>query len=238
MTVHDFNFCIWKTSLDEYDLPIFKSANTFGAHNTCGAFSPTRASVIFISKTDGIDVWDFFDQSHKPSMKINFTASALTFFSFQHTESMTRNQHIGFGDDSEGTLFLFNVPSNLRVPQSEEVENMTNFWQREIAKCQYQIKRKKVRDEEKAKFEQARALEEAAKGDDITNPDAEDEELAAEMEEEESYQDFLIGHKAAMGLISEEELEKIKEAKKNRLRNQRRNQLRTDFPYLNRNRDC
>lgn len=82
MTVHDFNFCIWKTDLDDYDFPIFKSANTFGAHNTCGAFSPTRASVIFISKTDGIDVWDFFDQSHKPSMKINFTASALTCFSF------------------------------------------------------------------------------------------------------------------------------------------------------------
>lgn len=127
---------------------------------------------------------------------------------------MVRKQHIGFGDDSEGTLFLFDVPSNLRVPQSEEVENMSNFWQREIAKCTYQIKRKKIRDEEKAQFEQRRALEEAAKGDDIPNPDAEDEELQIEMGEEEVYQDFLIGHKAAMGMISEEELEKIKEAKK------------------------
>jgi hypothetical protein len=61
LTVHDFNFCIWKTSLQDFDYPIFKSSNTFGSHNTCGAFSPTRPGVIFITKTDGIDVWDFLD---------------------------------------------------------------------------------------------------------------------------------------------------------------------------------
>lgn len=61
LVVHDFNFCIWKTTLQEFDHPIFKSANTFGSHNTGGAFSPSRPGVIFITKTDGIDVWDFLD---------------------------------------------------------------------------------------------------------------------------------------------------------------------------------
>jgi WD40 repeat protein len=61
LTVHDFHFCIWKTSMEEFNQPIFRSANTFGSHNTCGAFSPTRPGVIFITKTDGIDVWDFID---------------------------------------------------------------------------------------------------------------------------------------------------------------------------------
>lgn len=61
MTVHDFYFCIWKISMEEFEVPIFRSANTFGSHNTCGAFSPTRPGVIFITKTDGIDVWDFID---------------------------------------------------------------------------------------------------------------------------------------------------------------------------------
>jgi hypothetical protein len=61
LTVHDFNFCIWKISNNDFEHPIFTSANTFGSHNTCGAFSPTRAGVIFITKTDGIDVWDFID---------------------------------------------------------------------------------------------------------------------------------------------------------------------------------
>jgi dynein intermediate chain 3, axonemal len=82
LTVHDFNFCIWKISTD-FEVPIFKSANTFGSHNTCGAFSPSRPGVIFITKTDGIDVWDFIDQSNKPSLTLNFATSAIAFFKFQ-----------------------------------------------------------------------------------------------------------------------------------------------------------
>ena len=82
LTVHDFHFCIWKISSD-FDHPIFRSANTFGSHNTCGAFSPTRAGVIFITKTDGIDVWDFIDQSNKPSLTLG-TASVITYFKFQY----------------------------------------------------------------------------------------------------------------------------------------------------------
>jgi hypothetical protein len=82
MTVHDFNFCIWKINDDLFEEPVFRSANTFGSHNTCGAFSPTRPGVIFITKTDGIDVWDFMDQSNKPSISLNFTASAITYFKF------------------------------------------------------------------------------------------------------------------------------------------------------------
>jgi hypothetical protein len=29
LTVHDFHFCVWKTSLDNYEAPIFRSSNTF-----------------------------------------------------------------------------------------------------------------------------------------------------------------------------------------------------------------
>lgn len=68
LTVHDFHFCIWKTSLDDFHEPIFRSRNTFSSHNTCGSFSPTRPGVIFISKTEGVDVWDFYDQSNEASM--------------------------------------------------------------------------------------------------------------------------------------------------------------------------
>ena len=61
MTVHDFHFAIWDTNLQDREEPIFRSANTFGSHNTCGDFSPTRPGVIFITKTNGIDIWDFYD---------------------------------------------------------------------------------------------------------------------------------------------------------------------------------
>ena len=68
LTIHDFHFAIWNISLLEREEPIFRSANTRGSQNTCGAFSPTRPGVIFITKNNGIDIWDFYDQSNKPSI--------------------------------------------------------------------------------------------------------------------------------------------------------------------------
>lgn len=81
MTVHQFHFALWRTDLDGYDKPIFKSPLTFGAHNTCGAFSPTRPGVIFITKTNGFDVWDFYDQSNKPSLTFT-TATNPVYLTF------------------------------------------------------------------------------------------------------------------------------------------------------------
>ena len=93
LTVHDFCFAIWKVSLGpENETPIFRSANTFGSHNTCGAFSPTRPGVILITKTDAIDVWDFYDQSNKPSLVLNIATSAITYFKFQYLKKKEKKQ--------------------------------------------------------------------------------------------------------------------------------------------------
>ena len=145
MTVHDFYFCIWRISMPEYDAPIFRSANTFGAHNTCGAFSPTRPGVIFITKTDGIDVWDFVDQSNKPSLTLNFATSAITYFKFKNED---KKQYMAYGDEQEGTLFLYEVPINLKNPQENELETIKDFWQREIDNCNYVKERRVIRKEE------------------------------------------------------------------------------------------
>ena len=135
LTVHDFHFCIWKTSLEGFNAPIFRSANTFGSHNTCGAFSPTRPGVIFVTKTDGIDVWDFIDQSNKPSLTLNFATSAITYFKFQYFKHEDRKQYMAYGDEADGTLFLYEVPPNLKNPQDKEFDTIEEFWQREINKC-------------------------------------------------------------------------------------------------------
>ena len=85
LTVHNFHFSIWKIDLENYEKPIFNSAPSINtAHNTCGSFSPTRAGVVFITKTDGIDVWDFLDGSFKPSLTLNFATSVITYMRFQH----------------------------------------------------------------------------------------------------------------------------------------------------------
>jgi hypothetical protein len=83
--VHNFHFSIFKIDLEDYSQPIFNSVSSINqAHNTCGAWSPTRPGVIFITKTDGIDVWDFLDQSNKPSITLNFATSVITYMKIQN----------------------------------------------------------------------------------------------------------------------------------------------------------
>lgn len=141
MTVHDFNFSIWKIDLDDYQDPIFTSSYTFGSYNTCGVFSPTRPGVLFISKTNGIDVWDFLDQSHKASMSLGSVSSVITYITFQQYKHTDGSQYLAFGEQNDGTIFLYNVPPNLRIPQGEEKRMMEQFWKREIKKCYYQADR-------------------------------------------------------------------------------------------------
>jgi WD40 repeat protein len=145
MTVHDFHFAIWKTSIDTQETPIYRSANTFNSHNTCGAFSPTRPGVIFITKTDGIDVWDFLDQSNKPSLTYVAT-SPITYFRFQIMKDKKKKskQYMAYGDQTEGTLYLTAVAHNLAHSASEgEREAINEFWNTEIRKCDY-VKARRV----------------------------------------------------------------------------------------------
>lgn len=142
MTVHDFNFCIWKTSLPypENTHPIFKSANSFGSHNTSGGFSPTRPGVIFITKTDAIDVWDFYDQSNKPSITLPLATSSITYFKFQFLskgkgKKTWQNQIMSYGEFETGNLNLCEVPLNLSKEQDKEAEIIRAFWDREQEKC-------------------------------------------------------------------------------------------------------
>jgi len=50
LTVHDFHFCLWKTSLEEMKEPIFRSKYTENSYNTCGAFSPPSSNSSSLSR--------------------------------------------------------------------------------------------------------------------------------------------------------------------------------------------
>lgn len=166
LTVHNFHFCLWKTTLDDYNQPIFRSAMTFGAHNTCGAFSPTRPGVIFITKTNGFDVWDFLEQSNKPSLTFNFATSPM-YMTFQYYKHADHKQFMAYGDRDSGTLFLYEVPATLKNKQENEEENIAKQWDLEIQKCLYVIEQREEKKEYyanlKAERERQQALAEAAK---------------------------------------------------------------------------
>lgn len=213
LTVHNFHFAIWKIDLENYNEPIFRSATSVNsAHNTCGAFSPTRPGVIFITKTDGIDVWDFLDQSNKPSLTLNFATSVITYMRFQHYKHADGKQYMAYGDEKDGTLFLWEVPVNLKIPQDNELENIEKFWDREVKKCLFVVEQREQKKEDyamaRAEEEKRRALAEAAK--EISA----DAKMQKELEEEESYQDLLLKFKEKFNLISEDELAAINAKKK------------------------
>ena len=215
LTVHDFHFAIWRTSLgEEQRTPIFRSRNTKGSSNTGGAFSPTRPGVIFITKTDGIDVWDFIDQSDKPSLSLAIAPITVTFFQFHNIKETSKRskQYLAYGDDSEGTLYLYNVPHNLKQPQDNEEKTIRDFWNKEIEKCNFVRARKVSMREEYQANERAEEIKKAIaeqQKDMLESAEAEREQA-----EEDAYQDKLLVEKARLGLITDEELEAIRQDKK------------------------
>ncbi len=208
MTIHDFHFAIWKISIETQETPIYRSAMTFGSHNTCGAFSPTRPGVIFVSRTDGIDVWDFLDQSNKPSFTFNFASSPITYFRFQvikDKKGKRTRQQMAYGDQTEGALYLYEVPQNLSVQQDDEVQAIKEFWDTEIRKCDY-VKMRRVQMKEDYQLQETAKAIALAKAE-AEKDKLEDADAEKELAEEEAYQDQLIQMKFKLGLIDEKQLE-------------------------------
>lgn len=119
---------------------------------------------------------------------------------------------MAFGDEKDGTLFLWEVPSNLKKPLPNEKENIEIVWDREVKKCLFVIDQSENKKEEytiaKAEMEKNRALEEQAKE---ISQEALDQK---EMEQEEKYQDLLLTYKEKFNMITEDELAAIQAKKK------------------------
>ena len=120
---------------------------------------------------------------------------------------------MSYGDQTEGTLYLYEVPGNLANPQDDELNSISDFWNTEIRKCDYVRDRRVTMKEDWDKNETAKAIAAAvaeAEKDKLESADAE-----KELAEEEAYQASLVTMKFKLGLINEEEFEALQaEAKK------------------------
>ncbi|CAK59134.1 unnamed protein product (macronuclear) [Paramecium tetraurelia] len=156
LTLHDFNFCVWKHNSTQ---PIFDSLILKGAHITCGGFSPFRAGVIIIGKTDGnLDVWDMLDQSHKWTLQFQVVACAIT--SLKFNDNMA---HIVAVGDSDGTLHLLEFPQSLCKDQGNEIKVMRQFWDREVRRVNYYQERFKLREQQAKEQNEKEILAQAMK---------------------------------------------------------------------------
>ena len=119
---------------------------------------------------------------------------------------------MAYGDESEGTMYLYEVPPNLSKPFENEEETISAFWEKEILKSRYVKERRVTMREEWNEIQKQadikRAMEEAKK------EQAEDAETEKELAEEEAYEELLNMQKAKLGLITSEELEKLTAQKK------------------------
>ena len=80
LTVFDYHFCVWKTNVE---VPIFTSMVTKGCYHTCGCWSPTRAGVLFIAKSnETIVIRDFMVQSHKWNMQYSVGSLGISSMKF------------------------------------------------------------------------------------------------------------------------------------------------------------
>jgi WD40 repeat protein len=88
-----------------------------------GCWSPTRASLFFLSRADGkLEIWDLSDNCYEPIGVQNVSSSGLCCVSvFQYSlKTFTRSQYVAIGDD-DGTLHVLEVPRNLAKPSKNEV---------------------------------------------------------------------------------------------------------------------
>ena len=86
---------------------------------------------------------------------------------FQYFKHADNKQYMALGDKLNGTLFLYEIPSNLKNIQENEEENVSNFWEKEIQKCKFVVSQREQKKEEynaaKVEAEKIRAMEEAEK---------------------------------------------------------------------------
>lgn len=124
-----WNFQVWNTSkISAHTTPfILRPQNT--SKITCGCWSPTRASLLYIGKMDGtIDVWDFLQSSLAPTLVIS---TENTIMSMKILRNLKDDRYLLVIGDNVGSVQTFLLPESLTVPLAKEKETMEQILTRE-----------------------------------------------------------------------------------------------------------
>ena len=155
LTVHDFHFCLWAIGKTK---PIFISPNLKKSSYTCGKFSPSRPGVVYLCRSNGkIDIWDFLDESHKPSVKDSFIKETVTSIDiFRYTPPIDENAEVQtkiliefmLVGDISGQMTVLEVPKLFSEAASDEYNIMKGFFDNAINRQSYMDMRYKIIEEE------------------------------------------------------------------------------------------
>jgi len=165
MSVGASSFKLWREGVEK---PVFSSPQLPTRFASC-AFSPTRPSVVFVAKEDGVvDAWDLLDRSHEPSQSARVNSGAAGPMQFwspagEKPGEKTREQLLAVGDDG-GVLHVVRTPRALRKPKPRELERTEAFLRREMARAEDAAGRAEAREAAAAAREEAAAAAPPAAG--------------------------------------------------------------------------
>jgi len=156
LTVGDWRFCLWKEGVST---PIFSSPFQ-NVYITCARWSPSRPSVIFTGRSDGVmDVWDFLDRSHEPLTDFMFSGSITSMEFPKSRGDIGKHYYLAVGD-SLGFCHVMRLPRMLTRPSKFEEKATRNLFDREVQQASYVEIRTKFRSDERAHLESAAGAEE------------------------------------------------------------------------------
>ena len=133
MSVGASSFKLWREGVAA---PVFSSPQLPTRFASC-AFSPTRPSVVYVAKEDGVvDAWDLLDRSHEPSQSARVNSAAvgpMQFWSPSEAKKeksaegeKPREQLLAVGD-AEACCTPCARPRALRKPKPRELERTEVF---------------------------------------------------------------------------------------------------------------
>jgi WD40 repeat protein len=147
--VTDWAFYLWKDGVKDH---LFQSSYT-GSYFTCGVWSPTRPSVVFLGLVSGgVDIWDFNDQSNKASLTDTAASVAISSMSFLKQGDLQGDQKLAIGD-VQGQLHVSSIPKNLVRQVGREVASFQKFLEREEQRVAYFESRRSQLAEEREQIE-------------------------------------------------------------------------------------
>jgi hypothetical protein len=153
-----------------------------------------------------MDVWDFMDQIHKPTL-VKLISGCFTKMEFSSSKLSQSKQYIIMGDDS-GSFHIVEVPSKLSKKQEIEDEIIKKLWDKETRRYLHKESRIKELKDMKAKDEFKVVEKEAAK---VQEEDKQEENEEKELELEELYKLMkLTIRENELGDVSHEEADRLR----------------------------
>lgn len=155
MTVGDWTARVWTEDLKT---PII-TTRYHNSYLTGGCWSPTRAGVFYVARSDGVvDVWDITHSQNEVAYSHKVSDAALSSISIEgNIQGGGKLVAVG---DVNGTVSMLEVCDSLAVPQMNEKSNVNAIFERETKRernlevRERDVKRVKAFEEERKKREE------------------------------------------------------------------------------------